>query len=198
MNEGTKATKAAGIRLYKAGQRIIIEIDGAEDHFEQAVLNFLAAFLGAPIHSQDLKLQPVTSPKEESIERQTYFQDIILTDGIYKGLAVSQALQKYEEKALVNLFHYVRSATDEEEKEAICTACKRYMSTSLEKKKTVITNEEEMDDFIRTVAPIVDIKKMVSMFTYQSLDDFLVSADYDEKKLAFEGLIDSLIQRGMQ
>lgn len=72
------------------------------------------------------------------------------------------------------------------------------MSTALEAKKQSVLNENEMDDFIRTVAPIIDIQKMMQMFTYQNLEDFLAVADYNEKKLAFDSVIDTLVQRGRQ
>ena len=65
-------------------------------------------------------------------------------------------------------------------------------------KKQSIVSEDEIDDFIRTVVPIIDVQKMLQMFTYQNLEDFLAAADYDEKKLAFDGVIDSLVQRGRQ
>ena len=61
-----------------------------------------------------------------------------------------------------------------------------------------MSNEEDMDEFIRTVTSIVDMRKMLQMFTYQNLDDFLAAADLDEKRLAFESIVESLIQRGNQ
>lgn len=198
MDRNDQETKMSGIRVYKTGQRIIIEIDGAQDNFDQAILQFLSAFLNQPIKSEALDLQPVTQELSKPIKRETYSEGLILTEGAYKGISASQALHRYGEKALVDLFHYAKTTHDQARKEAVCTACKNYMSTALEAKKQSIVSEDEIDDFIRTVVPIIDVQKMLQMFTYQNLEDFLAAADYDEKKLAFDGVIDSLVQRGRQ
>lgn len=198
MDGNNQEAKMSGVRVYKTGQRIIIEIDGAEDNFDQAILQFLSAFLNQPMKSETLNLQPVTQESSKPMAREDYSKDLILTEGAYKGISVSQALYRYGEKALVDLFHYAKATHDQVSKETICVACKNYMSTALEAKKQSVLNENEMDDFIRTVAPIIDIQKMMQMFTYQNLEDFLAVADYNEKKLAFDSVIDTLVQRGRQ
>lgn len=198
MDKGSQVEKSAEIRFFKAGQRIIIEIDGAEDHFDQAALNFISAFLGKPLSENKLDVQPIIQGQPAPTPRDAYFEDMILTGGTYKGISANQALQKHREKALVELYHYAKTLQDPDEKEAVCVACKKYMSTSLKERKELMSNEEDMDEFIRTVTPIVDMRKMLQMFTYQNLDDFLAAADLDEKRLAFESIVESLIQRGNQ
>lgn len=185
------------IRLYKTGSRLIVEIDGADEDFDQTVLNFLSGLLKGSVHMEPLDVEPVAR-RDTLPSRTEYMDTLLLTEGPYAGYSAKQALHRDGEVALVRLYEYAKAVRDSEEKEAICMACKRYMATSLKEREAMIASEEEVAAFIRTIAPLIDVQKMLHMFTYQSLEEFLEVADYEEKRLAFEGIIESLIQRGMQ
>lgn len=86
MDGNNQEAKMSGVRVYKTGQRIIIEIDGAEDNFDQAILQFLSAFLNQPMKSETLNLQPVTQESSKPMAREDYSKDLILTEGAYKGI----------------------------------------------------------------------------------------------------------------
>ena len=83
MDGNNQEAKMSGVRVYKTGQRIIIEIDGAEDNFDQAILQFLSAFLNQPMKSETLNLQPVTQESSKPMAREDYSKDLILTEGGY-------------------------------------------------------------------------------------------------------------------
>lgn len=185
------------IRLYKTGSRLIIEIDGADESFDQTVLSFLSGLLKGTVHVDSLDVEPVVK-RNTMPSRTEYMDTLLLTEGPYAGYSAKQALHRDGEVALVRLYEYAKAVRDSEEKEAICMACKHYMATALKEREAMIAGEEEIVAFIRTIAPLIDVQKMLHMFTYQDLEEFLETADYEEKRLAFEGIIESLIQRGMQ
>lgn len=185
------------IRLYKTGSRLIIEIDGADEDFDQTVLSFLSGLLKCPAHADSLDVEPVVR-RNTLPSRAEYMDTLLIKGGPYAGYSAKQALHRDGEVALVRLYEYAKAVRDSEEKEAICMACKHYMATALKEREAMIADEEEIVAFIRTIAPLIDIQKMLYMFTYQDLEEFLEAADYEEKRLAFEGIIESLIQRGMQ
>ena len=185
------------IRLYKAGKRTIIEIDGADECFEGIVLKFLSTCLEKPVRAECLDVE-LAGPLDRCRNRKEYQKEIVLTDGAYKGVSATEALQKDGEIALVTLYEYARVIRDGAEKEDVCEACKHYMATVLKEKKASIKAASDMETFIRTVAPLIDSQKLLRMFTYGELDDFIAFASYDEKRLAFEAVINSLIRRGMQ
>lgn len=186
------------VKMYKAGKKTIIEIEEADDNLDQAIFYMIAAYTGQRVEKEILDLEPVNSKTEETLEKNSFGTAMIMKGGCYGGMTARQALGKYGEQALANLYEYVKYLNDEEEKAAICKVCKQYMATVLKQKKETVTDKKEIERILRILSPLVDSTKLAKMFSYRNLDDFLKYAEDEEKRLAFRGMMEHLIQRGSQ
>lgn len=183
------------VRMYKLEDKTIIEIDGGNVNLDSAIVTLLSSCLGIAPQIKTMNLKQITKEQNCIPREKDYLENLVMTAGKYKGLTAAQALIEQKEIALVELFEQAKQMKDSKEKEAICKACKGYMATELEGRLS-ITGEEEITQFIHILSPLIDEDKLMHMFTYRNLEEFLVVAHYEEKLLAYQSIIKNLIQRG--
>ena len=197
--EAEPGTTMRNVRLYKVGTRIIIEIDGAGEYLDQAILQMLTSCMGRPVEKMVLDLEQVDERSDSMpVEREQYAASMIITDGPYTGMTANQALKQYGEQALAELYGYLQRINDPEKKRIIGKTCKQYMSEVLSEKKYSVKDEKDIEKMIRILSTLINETRLAQMFSYRNLNEFLEYASLQEKKLAFEGIIDHLTQRGRQ
>ena len=69
---------------------------------------------------------------------------------------------------------------------------------SAERKKYSVKDEKDIEKMIRILSTLINETRLAQMFSYRNLNEFLEYASLQEKKLAFQGIIDHLTQRGRQ
>ena len=182
------------INLYKVGTKTIIAIDGADQTLDDLIMCLVENAIGQKLPMQGIDLQAVKVNSPPPPDAHSLMNNLLLKRGKYKGKTPQNALAEGQEQALAELYN-IAMTTDDEEKASICSACKIYMAGEL-RNKLEEKDENEIEKFIRIVIPIIDENTVLKMFTYRSLDEFLLYASYEEKLLAYQGIIHSLIQRG--
>lgn len=193
------------IHLYKADDQTIITIEGAGPELDQLIAGLVQQALGISVPMESINLQKVspnnrlTPPDVSGLKEMEgeKMEPWTISEGEYKGMTPSAALYQGKEKALVELFQAAKSMPAGENKEQLRRACKQYMAQEIPNEEE-LTTEEEITEYIRTVYPMMNEKAILQGLGYQKITEFLEFAAMEEKRLAYQAIRLSLIERGQR
>lgn len=191
------------IHLYKADNQTIITIEGAGPELDQLIAGLVQQALGISVPMESINLQKVspnsrTTPPDVSGLKEMKGEKMepwTISEGEYKGLTPSAALYQGKEKALVELFLMAKSMPAGDSKEQLRRACRQYMAQEIPNEEELVT-EEDMTEYIRTIYPMLNEKAILQGLGYQKITEFLEFATVEEKKMAYQAIRLSLIERG--
>lgn len=116
----------------------------------------------------------------------------VISDGKYKGMTTIEALQKYEERAFIDLIGYYKVAENEAEKEEIKKTLRQFM-TELPNITEQFLTRERRESFLKTVSEEYNPVGFIN--GYPNMKSFITNASDEEINTATQSFAQALCAR---